>query len=117
MWDQLKSVIRSKNDKAIIIEDGKPLFVVMNMEEYVRLTEQEKQNTKSNDVGIENTSIDQSRSDLRKRVDDEKGLEHIGDYLENKNKDYSPQDEIDSIIDRGNLNYAEERTDLENFPY
>lgn len=37
MWDQLKSIIRQTSDKAVIIEDGEPRFVVLTVQEYNRL--------------------------------------------------------------------------------
>lgn len=37
MWDELKHILRSTHDKAIIVEDGKPRYVVMSVEEYSRL--------------------------------------------------------------------------------
>ena len=37
MWDQLKSIIRQTSDKAVIIEDGEPRFVVLTVKEYNRL--------------------------------------------------------------------------------
>lgn len=40
MWDELKHILRSTHDKAIIVEDGKPRYVVMSVEEYARLQEQ-----------------------------------------------------------------------------
>lgn len=40
MWKQLQSLIRTKNDKAIIVEDGKPRYVILTIEEYNRLQEQ-----------------------------------------------------------------------------
>ena len=43
MWDELKHILRSAHDKAIIVEDGKPRYVVMSIEEYGRLQEQPEQ--------------------------------------------------------------------------
>ena len=37
MWDQLKNIIRQTSDKAVIIEDGEPRFVVLTVQEYNRL--------------------------------------------------------------------------------
>lgn len=37
MWDQLKSIIRQTSDKAVVIEDGEPRFVVLTVQEYNRL--------------------------------------------------------------------------------
>lgn len=37
MWEELKSILRDAHDKAVVVEDGKPRYVVLSVEEYARL--------------------------------------------------------------------------------
>ena len=39
MWDKLKKILKTSNEKAVIIEDGEPRYVVLSVDEYLRLTE------------------------------------------------------------------------------
>lgn len=42
MWSSIKQLIRTKNDRCIIVEDGEPKYVIIPFEEYQHL--QEKRN-------------------------------------------------------------------------
>lgn len=67
MWDQLKSIIRQTSDKAVIIEDGEPRFVVLTVKEYNRLHDivEGKTDAKSESVLSEETEQQgKSASDL-----------------------------------------------------
>lgn len=66
MWKQLQSLIRTKNDKAIIVEDGKPRYVILTIEEYTRLQEQAPQSTPSyQDSSMdEDDTYDQANQEL-----------------------------------------------------
>lgn len=37
MWETLKKILKTSNEKAIIIEDGEPKYVVLSIDEYMRL--------------------------------------------------------------------------------
>ena len=37
MWEQLKKIMIHTHDKAVVVEDGQPRFVVLTIEEYARL--------------------------------------------------------------------------------
>ena len=39
MWDKLKKILKTSNEKAVIIEDGEPRYVVLSVDEYMRLNE------------------------------------------------------------------------------
>ena len=39
MWDKLKKILKTSNEKAVIIEDGEPRYVVLSVDEYLRLTQ------------------------------------------------------------------------------
>ncbi len=116
MWDQLKSILHSSNEKAIIIEDGKPTFVVMSIEEYLKLQDKDKKNLQNNNNTDKNNSQNYSQHS--------NDLEHIKDYIDNNIKssdnlaDNSVQSEFDNInVDKDNRGYADDLTDIENFPY
>lgn len=37
MWEELKAILRDASDKAVVVEDGKPRYIVLSVEEYTRL--------------------------------------------------------------------------------
>lgn len=37
MWKSLKQILRDSNDKAVIIEDGEPRYVILSFDEYMRM--------------------------------------------------------------------------------
>ena len=37
MWETLKKILKTSNEKAIIIEDGEPKYVILSIDEYMRL--------------------------------------------------------------------------------
>jgi len=45
MWENLKSILKDNKTKLIIIEDGKPCYIILPFEEYQHL-----QNARKNDT-------------------------------------------------------------------
>lgn len=51
MWDKLKEILKASNEKAVIVEDGEPKYVVLSVDEYLKLSQgksgniQQQQNT------------------------------------------------------------------------
>ena len=43
MWSSLKKLIRSHQDRAIVIEEGEPRYVILSIEEYRRLVDSQLQ--------------------------------------------------------------------------
>ncbi|MEX2008498.1 MAG: hypothetical protein WD850_03345 [Candidatus Spechtbacterales bacterium] len=37
MWDSLKQLLRQSGEKAVIMEDGEPRYVVLTVSEYLRM--------------------------------------------------------------------------------
>lgn len=40
MWEELKAILRDAHDKAVVVEDGKPRYIVLSIEEYTRLRDE-----------------------------------------------------------------------------
>lgn len=40
MWEELKTILRDAHDKAVVVEDGKPRYIVLSIEEYTRLRDE-----------------------------------------------------------------------------
>ncbi|MYE38506.1 MAG: hypothetical protein F4X82_03250 [Candidatus Spechtbacteria bacterium SB0662_bin_43] len=78
MWKQLQSLIRAKSDKAIIVEDGKPLYVVLTVEEYTRLQEQASHSSAmlEDDSTDDSTTYDQANQELSSVEIDEEQREY-----------------------------------------
>lgn len=38
MWDSIKTILKNKTDKCLIIEDGEPKYVILPYEEYQQLS-------------------------------------------------------------------------------
>ena len=38
MWDKLKKILQVSNDRAIIIEDGEPRYIVLPVDEYLKMS-------------------------------------------------------------------------------
>ncbi|MEX0916865.1 MAG: hypothetical protein WDZ44_02070 [Candidatus Spechtbacterales bacterium] len=43
MWEELKTILRDASDKAVVVEDGKPRYIVLSIEEYTRLRDAAEQ--------------------------------------------------------------------------
>ncbi|MDX1607651.1 MAG: hypothetical protein R3251_00360 [Candidatus Spechtbacterales bacterium] len=39
MWESLKNILKTSNEKAVIVEDGEPRYVILSVDEYLRLSE------------------------------------------------------------------------------
>ncbi len=37
MWEKLKQILKTENDKAVVVEDGEPKYVILSIEEYMKL--------------------------------------------------------------------------------
>ena len=52
MWEKLKKILKTSNEKAVIIEEGEPRYVILSIDEYMRLNSQtqgiEYQSTQEN---------------------------------------------------------------------
>lgn len=52
MWEKLKKILKTSNEKAVIIEEGEPRYVILSVDEYMRLNNQtqdiEYQSTQEN---------------------------------------------------------------------
>ena len=95
MWDKLKTIIDKKGDKAVIIENGQPLYIVMSVDTYLDL----KQKTEPSDTSaVKNNSPPPS---LNKNT--------------TTTQPSSSNQEIK--IDEAHRKYADEFTNLEEFPY
>jgi len=57
MWESLKKILKTSNEKAVIIEDGQPRYVVLSVEEYLKLNNQD-----TSDVPSQNLNPSQSDS-------------------------------------------------------
>ena len=77
MWEQLKNIIQSSSDKAIVIEDGKPKFVVLTIEEYEKM-QKKAQTTPEQSYESANFEIDQS---AKQEADDLLNPEQGNEYL------------------------------------
>ena len=89
MWDQLKNIIRETSDKAVIIEDGEPRFVVLTVKEYNRLhdivegkintnsdvPEERKEMNTSNQASVEEPNDNVQQSQDYEKVNEELSLE------------------------------------------
>jgi len=53
MWSSIKNILKDGKTTCVVIEDGKPLYVLMTFEEYQQLQKQEK-----SDIIIENLQED-----------------------------------------------------------
>lgn len=42
MWNSIKEILQNEKGKCIIIEDGKPVFVLLSVEEYLALKERKQ---------------------------------------------------------------------------
>ena len=49
MWEKLKKLLKTTNDKAIIVEDGEPRYVILSVDEYSRLSGADNQQVSSQD--------------------------------------------------------------------
>ena len=96
MWEQLKNIIQNSSDKAIVIEDGKPKFVVLTIEEYEKMLccaqglNKKKQGCDSNDSCQQSESYDNANKELsaveidqtaKQEADDLLSPEHQSEYL------------------------------------
>lgn len=81
MWDQLKKIIKTSNDKAVIVEDGEPCFVVLTIQEYERLSSLED-------------GINSDRSVLKK----EDNLEKANEELSSIEIDEGAKDDAERMI-------------------
>ena len=44
MWEKLKKILKTSNEKAVIIEEGEPRYVILSIDEYMRLNSQTQGN-------------------------------------------------------------------------
>lgn len=44
MWDKLKEILKASNEKAVIVEDGEPKYVVLSVDEYLKLSQGKNDN-------------------------------------------------------------------------
>lgn len=58
MWETLKKILKTSNDKAIIIEDGQPRYVVLSIEEYTKLTGSTLQESPISDLQPQQPPVD-----------------------------------------------------------
>ncbi len=74
MWSQLAKIIRSDRDKAVIIEDGEPKYVVLTIGEYNRILGEQEQKKEENyeklNEELSDIEIDESAREEAKRISD-----------------------------------------------
>lgn len=45
MWEKLKNILQTTKDKAIVIEDGEPRYVILSVDEYLRMSQLNNENS------------------------------------------------------------------------
>ncbi|MEX0870144.1 MAG: hypothetical protein WDZ39_01825 [Candidatus Spechtbacterales bacterium] len=44
MWDKLKKILDISNDRAVIVEDGEPRYVILSVDEYLKMLNKDSAN-------------------------------------------------------------------------
>jgi len=78
MWSAIKTILTNKNSKCLIIEDGKPKYVLLGFEEYQQL-----HNNKRYGTVVDEDKINSEMQEL--------GPESLGDEIQ-------PQQDLDRNV-------------------
>lgn len=99
MWESLKKILKTSNEKAVIIEDGKLKYVVLSIDEYMRLTGTK---TSAQDLGVSEQIFDTPNQKYATPTT----ANQPNSYLE-------PKDASSIPIDLSDINVSEELPPIE----
>lgn len=54
MWEKLKTILKTTSDKAIVIEDGEPKYVILSVDEYLRINKLNNENIEKKEFNQQN---------------------------------------------------------------
>lgn len=109
MWEKLKKLLKTTNDKAIIVEDGEPRYVILSVDEYSRLTSTDTQADSvlgSNSYAYNSESLAQPAAGVGDTIDlSDINLSDIKTSDESENRDVDVREASSGGIDIEDLPY------------
>lgn len=66
MWEKLKTILKTTSDKAIVIEDGEPKYVILSVDEYLRINKLNNKNIEENESNSQNqlNAVSENQNDI-----------------------------------------------------
>ena len=99
MWESLKKILKTSNEKAVIIEDGELKYVVLSVDEYMRLSGRE---------------ANSQNYQAREQIFDTPGQNHISPTTANQSNPYMQSTDLNSMpIDLSDIDVSEEMSPVE----
>ena len=103
-FDKIKKLMKIIGGKAIVIEDGKPMFVIINVDEYIDFKNTENKMRTENEIeSVKNEEKVNRDINIWKSKQDERKMKQIRLEKEFENNEIEKQNHLDDDIIVENL--------------
>ena len=103
-FDKIKKLMKIIGGKAIVVEDGKPMFVIINVDEYIDFKNTENKMRTENEIeSVKNEEKVNRDINIWKSKQDERKMKQIRLEKEFENNEIEKQNHLDDDIIVENL--------------